>query len=171
MAVRHTDEGLELRLIDYLLMAREATSVEITEEAKGLEPLDKTFHMGSMRSMRVLKLEGLCLKLGTSFRIEVAPSGDLTPDALAMRIKVHVGGRGFSGAPVPLPVDLFLGRMVHGEMQWVPSKLTIWHNEMPRPTTPQEYMAIIWSRLGRKELATHLLLQIEEWVEYLGGAI
>ena len=53
----------------------------------------------------------------------------------------------------------------------MPSKLTIWHNEMPRPKTPQDYMAIIWSRLGRKELATYLLLQIEEWVAYLGGAV
>ena len=33
MAVTQTDEGLELQLLDYLLMAREATSVEITEEA------------------------------------------------------------------------------------------------------------------------------------------
>lgn len=167
MAVRHADDGLELQLLDYLLMAREATSVEITEEAKSLEPLDETLHM---ISMRVLKLDGLCLKLGTSVRIEEAPSGDLPPDSLAMRIKVHICGGGLAGAPIPIPVDLYLGRMEHGEMQWVPSKLTLWHNEMPRPKTPQEYMAIIWSRLGRKELATHLLLQIEEWVSYLGGA-
>ena len=45
MAVRHADEGLHLQLLDYLLMAREATSVEIAEEAKGLEPLDKTLHL------------------------------------------------------------------------------------------------------------------------------
>ena len=32
MAVTHTDEG-RLRLLDYLLIAREATSVEITEGA------------------------------------------------------------------------------------------------------------------------------------------
>lgn len=168
MAVTQTDEGLELQLLDYLLMAREATRVEITEEAKGLEPLDKTLHM---ISMRILKLDGLCLRLGPSVRIEGAPSGDLPPDALAMRIKVHIGGRNLAGAPIPIPVDLYFGRMMHGEIQWVPSKLTIWHNEMPRPKTPQEYMAIIWSRLGRKELATHLLLQIEEWASYLGGAI
>ena len=168
MAVRHADEGLELQLLDYLLIAREATSVEITEEAKSLEPLDETLHM---ISMRILKLDGLCLKLGTSLRIEEAPRGDFPPDALAMRIKAHIGGRNLAGAPIPIPVDmLYLGRMVQGEMQWVPSKLTIWHNEMPRPQTPQEYMAIIWSRLGRKELATHLLLQIEELVRIVGGA-
>ena len=45
MAVRHADEGLDLQLLDYLLMAREATSVEIAEEAKGLGPLDKTLHL------------------------------------------------------------------------------------------------------------------------------
>ena len=45
MAVRHADEGLDLQLLDYLLMAREATSVEIAEEAKGLEPLDKTLDL------------------------------------------------------------------------------------------------------------------------------
>ena len=162
MAVRHADEGLELQLIDHLLMAREATSVEITEEAKSLEPLYETLHM---ISMRVLKLDGLCLKLGTSVRIETSPSGNLPTDALAMRCNVHIGGRNLAW------VDLYLGHMVQGEMQWVPSKLTIWHNEMPRPKTPQDYMAIIWSRLGCNELATHLLLQIEEWVSYLGGAI
>ena len=37
--------GLDLQLLDYLLMAREATSVEIAEEAKGLEPLDKTLDL------------------------------------------------------------------------------------------------------------------------------
>lgn len=168
MAVTQTDEGLELQLLDYLLMAREATSVEIAEEAKKLEPLDKTLHM---ISMRILKLDDLCLKLGTSVLIEESPSGDLPPDALAMRIKVHVGERNLAGAPLPIPVDLYLGRMVQGGIQWVPSKLPIWHNEMPRPKTPQDYMAIIWSRLGRKELATYLLLQIEEWVAYLGGAV
>ena len=41
MAVTHTGEE-SLRLLDYLLIAREATSVEITDTAKSLEPLDDT---------------------------------------------------------------------------------------------------------------------------------
>ena len=55
MAVTHTgEEGL--RLLDYLLIAREATSVEITEGAKSLEPLDDTQFRQN--------LNGLCLRLG-----------------------------------------------------------------------------------------------------------
>ena len=59
MAVRHADVGLELQLLDYLLIAREATSVEITEAAKSLEPLDDTPF--GVLDLRVLKLNRLCL--------------------------------------------------------------------------------------------------------------
>ena len=169
MAVTQTDEGLELQLLDYLLMAREATSVEITEEAKAIEPVDVT--PGPIHSFWGFKLLGVCLRLGPSVRIEPTPSGKMPPDALSMELVFQTGGRELAGAPVPIPVNLSLGCRMGGELRWLDSKISIWHNEMPRPKTPQEYMAIIWSRLGRKEFATYLLLQIEEWVAYLGGAV
>ena len=169
MAVRHTGDGTELQLLDYLLMAREATSVEITEEAKVIEPVDVT--LGPIHGVWVFKIIGVCLRLGPSVRIEPTPSGKMPPDALYMELVFQTGGRELAGAPVPIPVNLSLGCRMGGELRWLDSKISIWHNEMPRPKTPQEYMAIIWSRLGRKELATYLLLQIEEWVAYLGGAV
>ena len=179
MAVTQTDEGLELQLLDYLLMAREATSVEIAEEAKAIEPVDVT--PDPIHSFWGFKLLGVCLRLGPSVRIEPTPSGKMPPDALDMELVFQTGGRDMelvfqtggrelAGAPVPIPVNLSLGCRMGGELRWLDSKISIWHNEMPRPKTPQEYMAIIWSRLGRKELSTHLLHQVEVWARIVGGA-
>ena len=167
MAVTHTDEG-RLRLLDYLLIAREATSVEITEDAKSLEPLDDTPF--GLRFLRVLKLNRLCLKLGPSVCIDERPSGDLPTDVMPMGIRVHPTGDGLAGAPVPITVNVYIEYPMDGERYRLYSTITVWHNELPRPKTPMDYSDIVWSRLGRKELATHLLLQIKELVHIVGGA-
>ena len=167
MAVRHTDEE-SLRLLDHLLIAREATSVEITEGAKSLEPLDDTPF--GVLDLRVLKLNRLCLRLGPTVCIDERPSEDLPTDALAMGIRIHPTLKQLAGAPIPIPVDVYLEYPMDGDRYCLYSTMTVWHNEMPRPKTPMDYSAIIWSRLGRKELATHLLLQIEELVHIVGGA-
>ena len=167
MAVRHTDAE-SLHLLDYLLIAREATSVEITEGAKSLEPLDDTPF--GVLDLRVLKLNRLCLRLGPTVCIDERPSEDLPTDALAMGIRIHPNRKQLAGAPIPIPMDVYIEYPMDGERYCFYSTLTVWHNEMPRPKTPMDYSAIIWSRLGRKELATHLLLQIEELVHIVGGA-
>ena len=166
MAVTHTGEE-SLRLLDYLLIAREAMSVEITEGAKSLEPLDETPF--GVLDLRVLKLNRICLRLGPTVCIDERPSGDLPTDALAIGIRVHPTGNGLAGAPM-IPVDVYIEYPMDGERYCLYSSMTVWHNEMPRPKTPMDYADIIWSRLGRKELATHLLLQIEELVRIVGGA-
>lgn len=167
MAVTHTGEE-SLRLLDYLLIAREATSVEITDTAKSLEPLDDTPF--GILDLRVMKLNRLCLRIGTTVCIDERPSEDLATDALAMGIRIHPTGKSLTGAPIPIPVDVYIEYPMDGERYRLYSSMTIWHNEMPRPKTPMDYADIIWSRLGRKELATHLLLQIEELVRIVGGA-
>lgn len=167
MAVTHTGEE-SLRLLDHLLIAREATSVEITEGAKSLEPLDDTPF--GVLDLRVLKLNRLCLRLGPTVCIDERPSEDLPTDALAMGIRIHPTLKQLAGAPIPMPVDVYLEYPMDGDRYCLYSTMTVWHNEMPRPKTPMDYSAIIWSRLGRKELATHLLLQIEELVHIVGGA-
>ena len=167
MAVRHTDAE-SLHLLDYLLIARETTSVEITEGAKSLEPLDDTPF--GVLDLRVLKLNRLCLRLGPTVCIDERPSEDLPTDALAMGIRIHPTLKQLAGAPIPIPVDVYLEYPMDGDRYCLYSTMTVWHNEMPRPKTPMDYSAIIWSRLGRKELATHLLLQIEELVHIVGGA-
>ena len=164
MAVRHTDAE-SLRLLDYLLIAREATSVEITDAAKSLEPTQ----LGPLE-FRALMFQGLCLKLGSTVCIDECPSEDLPTDALAMGIRVHPTGKSLAGAPAPIPVDVYIEYPMDGERYCLYSTLTVWHNELPRPKTPMDYSDIVWSRLGRKELATHLLLQIEELVHIVGGA-
>ena len=149
MAVTHTDEG-RLRLLDYLLIAREATSVEITEGAKMMEPLDDT--QFGLRFLRVLKLNRLCLKLGPTVCIDERPSEDLPTNALPMGIRIHPTGKQLAGAPIPIPVDVYIEYPMDGERYCLYSKLTVWLNEMPRPKTPMDYSDIVWSRLGRKEL-------------------
>ena len=167
MAVRHADAE-SLHILDYLLIARETTSVEITEGAKSLEPLDDTPF--GVLDLRVLKLNRLCLRLGPTVCIDERPSEDLPTDALAMGIRIHPTLKQLAGAPIPIPVDVYLEYPMDGDRYCLYSTMTVWHNEMPRPKTPMDYSAIIWSRLGRKELATHLLLQIEELVHIVGGA-
>lgn len=164
MAVTHTGEE-SLRLLDYLLIAREATSVEITEAAKSLEPTQ----LGPLE-FRALMLQGLCLKLGPTVCIDERPSEDLPTDALAMGIRIHPTRKQLAGAPAPIPVDVYIEYPMDGESYCLYSSMTVWHNELTRPKTPMDYADIIWSRLGRKELATHLLLQIEELVRIVGGA-
>ena len=100
MAVTHTDKG-RLRLLDYLLIAREATSVEITEGAKMMEPLDDT--QFGLRFLRVLKLNRLCLKLGPTVCIDERPSEDLPTDTLAMGIRIHPTGKQLAGAQSRYP--------------------------------------------------------------------
>ena len=168
MAVTHTGEE-SLRLLDYLLIARAATSVEITDTAKSLEPLDDTPF--GVLDLRVLKLNRLCLRIGATLGIDERPSEDLPTDALAMGIRIHPTGKSLTGAPIPIPVDVYIEYPMDGERYCLYSSMTIWHNEMPRPKTPMDYADIIWSRLGRKELATHLLLQIEELVRIVGGSL
>ena len=161
MAVTHTgEEGL--RLLDYLLIAREATSVEITEGAKSLEPLDDTQFRQN--------LNGLCLRLGPTICIDERPGEDLPTDALAMGIRIYPNRKQLAEAAVPIPVDVYIEYPMDGEMYCLSSMMIVWHNEMPRPKTPMDYMDIVWSRLVRKELATHLLIQIEELVRIVGGA-
>lgn len=167
MAVTHTGEE-SLRLLDYLLIAREATSVEITDAAKGLEPLDDTPF--GVIGLRVLKLNRLCLRLGPTVCIDERPSEDLPTDTLAMGVRTHPIGRSLAGAPITIHVDVYVEYPMDGERHCLYSSMTVWRNEMPRPKTPMDYMDIVWSRLGRKELATHLLLQIEELVRIVGGA-
>lgn len=161
MAVTHTGEE-SLRLLDYLLLAREAASVEITEGAKSLEPLDETRF--GLHNLRFLKLNRLCLKLGSTVCIDKRPSEDLPTDTLAMGVRIHPTGG------LAIPVDIYIEYPMDGEWYCLYSMMTVWHNEMPRPKAPMDYTDIIWSRLGCKELATHLLLQIEELVRIVGGA-
>ena len=168
MAVTHTGEE-SLRLLDYLLIARAATSVEITDTAKSMEPLDDTPF--GVLDLRVLKLNRLCLRIGATLGIDERPIEDLPTDALAMGIRIHPTGKSLTGAPIPIPVDVYIEYPMDGERYCLYSSMTIWHNEMPRPKTPMDYADIIWSRLGRKELATHLLLQIEELVRIVGGSL
>ena len=167
MAVTHTGEESP-RLLDHLLIAREATSVEITEAAKSLEPLGDTPF--GVLDLRVLKLNRICLRLGPTVCIDERPSGDLPTDALAIGISVHPTRKSLAGAPIPIPVDVYIEYPMDGERYCLYSKLTVWHNELPRPKTPMDYSDLLWSRLGRKELATHLLLQIEELAHIVGGA-
>ena len=158
MAVTHTGED-SLRLLDHLLIAREATSVEITEDAKSL-----------VLDLRVLKLNRLCLRIGPTVCIDERSSEDLPTDALAMGIRIHPTRKSLAGAPIPIPVDVYIEYPMDGERYCLYSKLTVWHNDLPRPKTPMDYSDLLWSRLGSKELATHLLLQIEELVHIVGGA-
>lgn len=167
MAVTHTGEE-SLGILDYLLIAREATSVEITEGAKSLEPLDDTPF--GVLDLRVLKLNRLCLRLGPTVCIDERPSEDLPTDALAMGVRIHPTRKQLAGAPIPIPVDVYIEYPMDGERYCLYSSMTIWHNELPRPKSPMDYADIVWSRLGCKELATHLLLQIEELVRIVGGA-
>lgn len=167
MAVTHTGE-VSLRLLDYLLIAREATSVEITDAAKSLEPLDDTPF--GLFDLRVLKINRFCLRLGPTVCIDERPSEDLPTDVLAMGIRIHTTRKQLAGAPVPIPVDVYIEYPMDGESYCLYSSMTVWHNELSRPKTLMDYADIIWSRLGRKELATHLLLQIEELVSIVGGA-
>ncbi len=87
-----------------------------------------------------------------------------------MGIRIHPTGKSLTGAPIPIPVGVYIEYPMDGERYRLYSSMTVWHNEMPRPKTPMDYADITWSRLGRKELATHLLLQIEELVRIVGGA-
>ena len=167
MAVTHTGEE-RLRLVDYLLIARDATSVGITEAAKCLEPLDDTPF--GLLDLRVLKLNRLCLRIGPTVCIDGRPSEDLPTDALAMGVRIHPTGKQLDGAPVPIPVDVYIEYPMDEESYCLYSSMTVWLNEMPRQKTPMDYADIIWSRLGHKELATHLLLQIEELAHIVGGA-
>lgn len=164
MAVTHTDKG-RLRLLDYLLIAREATSVEITEGAKMMEPTQ----LGPLE-FRALMLQGLCLRLGPTVCIDERPREDLPTNALPMGIRIHPTGKSLAGAPIPIPVDVYIEYPMDEESYCLYSSMTVWLNEMPRQKTPMDYADIIWSRLGHKELATHLLLQIEELAHIVGGA-
>lgn len=122
MAVTHTGEE-DLRLLDYLLIAREATGVEITEDVKSLEPLDDTPF--GVLDLRVLKLNRLCLRIGPTVCIDESRSEDLPTDALAMGLRIYPTGKSLAGAPIPIPVDVYIEYPMDGERYCLYSTLTV----------------------------------------------
>ncbi len=183
MAVRHADVGLELQLLDYLLMARDAKKVEIPAELHELLDIRNT-----VNRPRMLKYvtRGLCLNLdGGRTRLEVCKGIQATDDHPAYRLYVYASlfldGTTRTASSTELEIQLSLygtlqrnrsistvaGR-VETRRVWTMNRLrTLSIPNWNLPSEPQDFIDLL---LDWEELSPLLLELIQELVDITSGA-
>lgn len=183
MTVTHTDAGFEPKLLDYLLMARDAKQVEIPAELHELLGGSNTMDRPKMLEYVT---RGLCLNLERGrLRLEVCKGVCAKDDHPAHRLYVSAGlfldGTTRTASSTELDIQLRL----HGTLQRNRSMPTVvgrvetrgvWTRDRLRtliipnwdlPREPQDFVDLL---LDWEELSPLLLELIQEMVDITSGA-
>ena len=191
MTVTHTDQGFDLQLLDYLLMARDAEHVEIPAELNEL--VEAKLHdlveiQRASKRLRMTKYStiGLCLNLNGGLpRLEFCEDSGVTdklPDNLLyVDAELSLDGTKFTASATPLDIHLVLYgtcrlarsvSTVEGRVEtravWTRDRhrrLSIPNWDLPRE--PQDFVDLLLDWDGLSPL---LLEMIQELVDITSGA-
>lgn len=191
MTIRQTDQGFELQLLDYLLMARDADHVEIPAELNGLVEAKLHDLVEIQRASKRLRMttystRGLCLNLeGGRPRLEFCEGVEVTDSHPANRLYVdaelYLDGTKMTASATPLDIHLVLygtrriarsvstvvGRV---ETRRVWTRIRVGTISIPNwdlPRKPQDFVSHL---LDWEGLSPLLLEMIQELSEIASGA-
>ena len=183
MTVTQADQGFDLQLLDYLLMARDAEYVEIPAELHELVEIQS-----ASRSLRMTKYatRGLCLNLdGGRPRLEFFEELGITDERPANRLYVdaelYLDGTKMTASATPLDVHLVLygtRRLPHSvstvmgrvETRSVWTRIRVKTISVPNWDLPREPQDFVSHLLDWDGLSPLLLEMIQELAEITSGA-
>ena len=191
MTVTHTDQGFELKLLDYLLMARDADYVEIPAELHELVEAELHELVEIQRSSKRLRMtkyatRGLCLNLeGGHPRLEFFEGlgiADERPyNLLYVDAEVSLDGTKMTASATPLDIHLVLystRRLPHSvstvmgrvETRSVWTRIRAKTISIPNWDLPSEPKDFVSHLLDWEGLSPLLLEMIQELVDITSGA-
>lgn len=191
MTVTHTDQGFELQLLDYLLMARDAEHVEIQAELNEL--VEAKLHdlveiQRASKRVRMTKYStrGLCLNLeGGRPRLEFCEDSGVTdklPDNLLyVDAELSLDGTKMTASATPLDIHLVLygTRRIARSVSTVVGRVetrSVWTRDRVRsisipnwdlPREPKDFVSFL---LDWEGLSPLLLDMLQDLAEITSGA-